>query len=63
MTLEMIRKEEREEGRTEGVIEGRLKTIIEIVLEGDYSLEKGAEKAGMTIPELKEKAKEFGYEL
>ena len=59
MELEMIRHEAREEG----IIEGRIRTIIEDILEGDYSLERGAEIAEMTIPELKEKAKEFGYEL
>ena len=59
MELEMIRHEAREEG----LIEGRIRTIIEDILEGDYSLERGAEIAEMTIPELKEKAKEFGYEL
>lgn len=63
IALEMIRHDAREEGRSEGLIEGRIRTIIEDVLEGDYSLEKGAERAGMTIPELKDKAKEYGYEL
>ena len=59
MALEMIRNDAREEG----LIEGRIRAIIEVILEGDYSIERGAEKAGMTIPELKEKAKEYGYEL
>ena len=59
ITLKTIRNDAREEG----LIEGRIRTIIEDILEGDYSLERGAEIAEMTIPELKDKAKEYGYEL
>lgn len=59
MTLEMIKREAREEGREEG----RIKTIAEFILDGDISMEKGAAKVNMTIPELMKKAKEFGINL
>ena len=59
MTLNMKLAEEREEGR----IEGRFDEVISSIVEGDYSLERGAEKLGMSIEELKEEIEKRGIQL
>ncbi len=53
-----------EEGREEGMKKGRLSEIVSSVSAGDYSIERGAEKAGMTTDELQKYAKEtLGIDL
>lgn len=47
----------------DGENNGRLKEIFSSVQEGDYSLERGAEKAGMTIPEFEKSMTEAGYKV
>lgn len=47
----------------EGEQEGRLKEIFSSVAEGDYSLERGAQKAGMNIPEFKKAMIEAGFKI
>ncbi len=48
----------------EGREEGRLSEIVKSISEGDYSIERGAEKAEMTVIELREYAKEtFGLDI
>ena len=38
-----------ERGRTEGRLQGRLQEIISFVQDGDISIERGAQKAGMSM--------------
>lgn len=47
----------------DGENNGRLKEIFSSVQEGDYSLEIGAQKAGMTIPEFEKAMTEAGYKI
>ena len=48
-----------QQGRTEGRSEGRLQQIILFVQNGDISVERGAEEAGMSMDAF-EKAMKFG---
>ena len=54
MTFEMKLRDVREEGREEGREEERIDLLGGLVEEGTISLEKGAEKAGMSVPEFTE---------
>ena len=47
----------------EGEKEGRLKEIFSSVAEKDYSLERGAQKAGMSISEFKQAMIEAGFKI
>ena len=59
--------EGRREGRREGILEGMqngiqlgtYRTLFKLVEDGDISLEKAANKAGLTVNEFLEKKKEF----
>ncbi|WP_455721969.1 hypothetical protein [Agathobacter sp.] len=51
----------KEEGREQGREEGRLSEIYRSVQEGDYPIERGAEKAGMSVAEFKEAMIKAGY--
>lgn len=42
---------------------GRFEEIFSSVQEGDYSLERGAQKAGMTIVEFEKAMAEAGYKV
>ena len=42
-----------ERGMERGIERGRLQEIFTSVQEGDYSVERGAQKAGMTVDEFK----------
>ena len=42
-----------ERGRTEGRLQGRLQEIISFVQDGDISIERGAQKAGMSMDAFK----------
>ena len=46
------RAEGRVEGRAEGRAEGRLETLRSLVIDGDISLEKAADKADMSIEDF-----------
>ena len=61
--LERGRTEGREQGRTEGRLQGRLQEIFMSVQEGDYSIERGAQKAGMSVDEFKKVMSEAGQPL
>ena len=56
-TFERQIKLEREAARSkaweQGMERGRLQEIFTSVQEGDYSVERGAQKAGMTVDEFK----------
>lgn len=49
--------------KKEGEKEGRLKEIYSSVAEKDYSLERGAQKAEMSIPDFKRAMTEAGFKL
>ena len=69
--IENGKSEGRAEGRLEGRVEGRLEGITEgkafevygSVQEGDYSIERGAQKLGITVEELEKRMIEAGYKL
>ena len=47
------------EGRIQGREEGRTEEIISSVYDGDYDIERGAKKLGITVSELEELMKQF----
>lgn len=53
----------KEDGKKEGKEEGRLLEIIDSIISGDYSIERGAEKAKLSVEELREKAALLGKNL
>ena len=57
------RREGREEGRKEGLDEGRALEIYTSVQEGDYSLQRGAEKLGISVEELQKQMAKAGYRI
>ena len=57
------RMEGRAEGRLEGITEGKSFEVYESVQEGDYSIERGAQKLGITVEELEKRMIEAGYKL
>ena len=57
------RMEGRAEGRLEGITEGKAFEVYESVQEGDYSIERGAQKLGITVEELEKRMIEAGYKL
>lgn len=59
---EGIREEGRAEGREEGRAEGREKEIFCSVQDGDYGLERGAEKLQLSVPEFTRRMEEAGYQ-
>ena len=59
---EMIRRG-REEGLQEGLKEGRLQEIFLSVQEGDYSIERAAQKAGMDIQIVEKAMVDAGYKI
>ena len=46
-----------EKGMEKGMEKGRILQLVELVDSGDISLERAAQKAGMTIENFKEKVK------
>ena len=42
---------------------GRLLEIIDSIISGDYSIERGAEKAKLSVQELREKAAILGKQI
>lgn len=53
----------RAEGREEGLKEGRLSEIFGSVQAEDYSVKRGAQKAGMSIPEFEKAMEAAGYKI
>ena len=50
---EAARSKAWEQGMERGIERGRLREIIAFVQDGDISVERGAQKAGMTVDEFK----------
>lgn len=71
MTFNLKLIEEREEGRREGLTEGRREGLTEgrtmeiflSIQEGDYGVERGAKKLGITTAELVQKMEAAGYRV
>ena len=61
--IENGKSEGRMEGRAEGRTEGKAFEVYESVQEGDYSIERGAQKLGITVEELEKRMIEAGYKL
>ena len=55
---ELIRRDSFEEGIEKGIEKGRLEEILSSVREGDYGIERGAEKLGISVAELKKRMEE-----
>ena len=53
----------RAEGRAEGREEGRLSEIFDSVQSEDYSVERGAQKADMSVPEFEKAMEAAGYKI
>ena len=49
----------RQEGMQNGIQLGTYRTLFKLVEDGDISLEKAANKAGLTVNEFLEKKEEF----
>lgn len=58
-----IRAEGLAEGHSKGLAEGRLNEIFDSVQEGDYSIERGAQKAGMDVSLFEKAMTEAGYKI
>lgn len=52
-----------EQGIEEGIEKGRLSEIFDSVQSGDYSVERGAQKAGMSISEYEKAMEAAGYKM
>ena len=52
MTLQEHYDEKYNEGHSEGLKQGRLQEIFMSVQEGDYFIERGAKKAGMSLEQF-----------
>ena len=48
-----VKAEGREEGRKEGISIGEIGMLVQLVREGDLSLERAATKAKMTVEQFK----------
>ena len=56
-------KEYGEEQKQEGIQTGRRTEIYLSVQDGDYSVQRGAEKAGLSLEEFEKSMSEAGYKL
>lgn len=63
MTLLMRDQEMIRRGREEGLQAGRLQEIFLSVQEGDYSIERAAQKAGMDIQSVEKAMVDAGYKI
>ena len=61
MQFQEMLKEEREEGREEGRQEGKSAMIYDLIREDAITMEKGAEKLGISMTELQEQIKKLSY--
>lgn len=61
--LEEGRQEGRQAGLREGQQVGRYSEVFSSVQEGDYGVERGAEKLNMSVPEFEKKMQEAGYKI
>ena len=55
--------EERAEGRAVGRAEGRELMIFELVQDGDYSIQRGAEKLGISVTEFEQRMEAASYKI
>ena len=61
--IEEGREQGREEGREQGREEGRTHEVYQSVADGDYSIQRGAQKLSMTVDELKQEVIKAGYRI
>ena len=59
----ICREEGREEGLAEGRTEGRMAEIFSSVQEGDYRIQRGAQKAGMSVEAFEKAMTDAGYKI
>ena len=57
------KEEGRTEGLTEGRTEGRLLEVYSSVQDGDYGIERGAEKLGISEEEFEKRMLEAGFKI
>ena len=51
------------DAKEEGREEGKSLTLYSLIQDGDLSLEKGASKLGISVPELENRMVEAGYRI
>ena len=61
--IELERADAIEEGREQGREEGRTHEVYQSVADGDYSIQRGAQKLSMTVDELKQAMIKAGYTI
>ena len=54
---------EREDAKREGIEKGRMFEVYTSVQEGDYGLQRGAEKLGISVEALEREMMEAGYKI
>ena len=63
LDIEVQREEAEKLGEQRGEQHGRLKEIFSSVQEGDYSVERGAQKASLSVDEFENAMKQAGYHI
>lgn len=63
LDIEVQREEAEKLGEQRGEQHGRLKEIFSSVQEGDYSVERGAQKAALSVDEFENAMKQAGYHI
>ena len=53
----------KEQGIEQGIEQGRINEIFSSVQEGDYSVERGAEKLHLSISEFEKQMTDAGYQI
>ena len=61
--ISQAKENAKREGRAEGRAEGRVSEIFTSVAEGDYGLQRGADKLGLSVEEFEKQMKEAGYQI
>ena len=61
--IELEREDAKREGIDLGIGEGRMIEVYTSVQEGDYGLQRGAEKLGISVETLEREMLEAGYKI
>ena len=61
--IELEREDAKREGIEQGIGKGRMIEVYTSVQEGDYGLQRGAEKLGISVETLEREMLEAGYKI